>query len=182
MAIITNYASLQTAVGDYLSRDDLTSYIPNFIQNAENKLYRRLNLRNEETALSVSIASGVAAVPADFKALKFAYYNETPVRLLQWVPVEELYRDYPDRSDTGSPSVISREGANFVFGKVAADGTLTGSITLSKIHCVQPIPAGMRQMHLKYCCMARYWNQRRLSMTIRVYRCGRRYLTMLLVR
>jgi len=126
MAIITNYASLQTAVGDYLSRDDLTSYIPNFIQNAENKLYRRLNLRNEETALSVSIASGVAAVPADFKALKFAYYNETPVRLLQWVPVEELYRDYPDRSDTGSPSVISREGANFVFGKVAADSTLTG--------------------------------------------------------
>ena len=126
MAVITNYATLQTAVGDYLARDDLTSYIPNFIQNTENKLYRTLNLRNEETALSVSISSGVAAVPADFKALKFAYYNETPVRLLQWVAIEELYRDYPDRSDTGSPSIISREGSNFVFGKVASDGTLTG--------------------------------------------------------
>jgi hypothetical protein len=100
--------------------------VPNFIENAEYKLNRTLNLRNEETALSVSISSGVAAVPADFKALKFAYYDETPVRLLDWVPIEQLYRDWPDRSDTGSPSVISRETTNFVFGKVASDGTLKG--------------------------------------------------------
>ena len=70
MAVITNYATLQTAIGDYLARDDLSGWIPNFIQNAENKLRRTLNLRNEETALSVSISSGVAAVPSAFKALR----------------------------------------------------------------------------------------------------------------
>ena len=127
MAVITNYATLQTAVADYLARDDLTTYIPNFIQNCENKLRRTLNLRNEETALSVSISAGVAAVPTDFKALKFAYYDGTPVDLLDWVPLDELYRDYPNRSQTSSnPSVISREGSNFVFGPKASSGTLKG--------------------------------------------------------
>ncbi|NJN46756.1 MAG: hypothetical protein HC808_10080, partial [Candidatus Competibacteraceae bacterium] len=107
-------------------RDDLTTFIPNFVQNCENKLYRTLHLRNEETALSVSISSGVAAVPSNFKALKFAYVSRTPVCLLQWVPLEELYRDYPNRSYSEYPSVISREGANFVFGPVSVDGTLNG--------------------------------------------------------
>ena len=126
MAVITSYATLQTAVADYLARDDLTTFVPNFIQNAENKLYRTLNLRNEETALSVAISSGVAAVPADFKALKFAYFDASPAELLQWVSVEELYEDYPNRSDSGTPYLISREGANFVFGPTSIDGTLKG--------------------------------------------------------
>ena len=126
MAVISNYATLQTAIADYLARDDLTSYIPNFIQNAENKLYRILNLRNEETALSESISSGSVAVPSDFKALKFAYYDATPVSLLQWMPIEDLYRKYPDRSEVTTPLAISREGANFVFGPVSSDGTLKG--------------------------------------------------------
>jgi len=126
MAIITSYSTLQPAVADYLARDDLTSYIPNFIQNAENKLYRTLNLRNEETALSVSISSGVAAVPSDFKALKIAYVSDEPVRLLKWVSLNELYTDYPYRSSADIPYVISREGANFVFGPSSLDGTLEG--------------------------------------------------------
>ena len=126
MAVITDYATLQTAVADYLARDDLTGFIPNFVQNAENKLYRTLNLRNEETALSVSISSGVAAVPTDFKALKFAYFDETPAKILSWVPIEEIYRDFPDRSSSGTPAVVSREGSNFIFGPVSKDGTLKG--------------------------------------------------------
>ena len=126
MAIVTSYASLQAAVSDYLARDDLSSYVVNFIQNAENKLSRTLNLRNEETALSVAISSGVAAVPTDFKALKLAYYEQTPVQLLEWVTVEEVYNDYADRSSSGVPLVISREATNFIFGPVANDGTLKG--------------------------------------------------------
>ena len=126
MAVITNYSTLQTAVGDYLARGDLSTFIPNFIQNAENKLYRTLNLRNEETSMSISISSGVAAVPSGFKQLKFAYFSATPAQLLQWVPLEELYRDYPNRSATGTPKVISREGTNFVFGPYSKDGTLNG--------------------------------------------------------
>lgn len=93
------------------------------MQNAENKLYRRFNLRNEETALSVNVSSGVAAVPADFKAMKLAYYDATPAQLLRWVPLQELFQDYPNRSDSSIPLVISRQGTNFVFGPVASDKT-----------------------------------------------------------
>lgn len=94
-----------------------------FIQFAENKLYRTLNLRNEETALSVDVSSGLAAVPTDFKKLKFVYYNSSPISPLTWVPLTKLYEEYPVRSSTSTPCLISREGANFVFGPVATDGT-----------------------------------------------------------
>ena len=126
MAVITNYATLKTEIAAWLARDDLTAAIPGFIQNAENKLYRTLNLRNEETALSVTITGGVAAVPSDFKALRFAYYNSSPSTLLEWSAIEELYRSYPDRSGGQTPKIISREATNFVFGPVSADGTLKG--------------------------------------------------------
>lgn len=126
MARITNLATLKTAIGDYLARSDLTTFYDNFIQAAEGKLYRRLNLRNEETALSVNISGGVAAVPDDFKALKFAYYDRSPIAKLTWVPLDQLYQEYPVRTNSSVPALISREGSNFVFGPVATDGTLKG--------------------------------------------------------
>lgn len=126
MAVITNYATLQTEIANTLARDDLTAEIPQFIQFAENKLYRSLNLRNEETALNVTISGGVAAVPSDFKALKFAYYDVSPIQLIEWVSINELYRDFPTRSAEGYPALMSREGANFVFGPVPSGGTLKG--------------------------------------------------------
>ncbi len=74
----------------------------------------------------MAVSSGVGAVPSDFKALKFAYVNESPAKVLQWVTLDELYRDYPNRSGASTPSVISREGANFTFGPHAKDFTLSG--------------------------------------------------------
>ncbi len=124
MAVVTNYATLQTEVANTLARDDLTADIPMFIQFAENKLYRTLNLRNEETALSVDVSSGVATVPTDFKALKFAYYLDgSTAHPLEWMTIQDLYRKHPDRSESGIPVSISREATDFVFGKVANDGT-----------------------------------------------------------
>lgn len=63
-------------------------------------------------------------MPTDFKALKFAYYNASPIQLLEWMPVEDLYRKYPDRSESSAyPEAIAREAGSFVFGPVATDGT-----------------------------------------------------------
>ena len=126
MAIITNYATLKTAIADYLARDDLTTFIPNFVQAAERTLDRELNLRNEETALSVSVSSGTATVPTDFKALKFAYFDASPVQLLQWITIEELYNKYPVRTGAQTPRLIAREAANFTFGPFSKDGTVKG--------------------------------------------------------
>lgn len=127
MAVITDYASLQTAVGDYLARSDLSGFIPNFIQNAENKTYRRLNIRAEEQALSVSVSSGVGALPTRFKKLRFAYVDESPIQILDWMPLEDLYRKYPVRSGANTPVRVSRQGNNFVFGEYPKDFTMTGT-------------------------------------------------------
>lgn len=126
MAVITNYTNLQTAVGDYLARSDLSTFIPNFIQNAEEKLLRTLRLRFMETALSGTISSGVLALPSDYLELKYAYVNKAPIQWLKRVPPEEVYRDYPVRSGAEIPRVIAREGTNFIFGPYPAAYAIAG--------------------------------------------------------
>lgn len=116
MALVTNYATLVTAIQDYLARSDLATFVPNFLQNAEQKIYRSLRIRPMETALSVTIASGVAALPADYLDLKYAYVNASPVKFLERVTPEEIYRNYPTRSSSGQPHWIAREAENFIFG------------------------------------------------------------------
>jgi hypothetical protein len=116
MALINSYATLVTATEDYLARSDLTSWVPNFLQNSQKKLYRSLRIRPMETALSVTIASGVAALPADYLDLKYAYVNASPVKFLERVTPEEIYRNYPVRSASGKPHWIAREAENFIFG------------------------------------------------------------------
>jgi hypothetical protein len=126
MALITNYATLQTAIADYLNRSDLTTFLPNFTQNAEAKLYKALRIRAMETALSGTISSGVLAVPDDYLELKFAYITTAPVQFLKRVAPESVYSDYPTRSGAGIPQVISRQGSNFIFGPYPGDYTLAG--------------------------------------------------------
>jgi hypothetical protein len=126
MAIITSYATLQTAIGDYLNRADLASFLPNFTQGAEGKLYKSLRIRAMETALSGTIGSGVLAVPADYVELKYAYVNVAPVRFLQRVPAELMYEQYPVRSGAAYPKFIAREADNFIFGPYPADLAIAG--------------------------------------------------------
>lgn len=126
MSIITNYATLQTAIGDYLNRADLTSFLPNFTQGAEGKLYKSLRIRAMEMALSGTISGGVLAVPNDYVELKYAYVNATPVTFLQRVPAEQIYTEYPVRSGSASPRYIAREATNFIFGPYAGSFAVAG--------------------------------------------------------
>ncbi len=126
MAIITTYATLLTEIANTLTRDDLTSSIPLFVQSAENKLFRTLNLRAEETVLAVTVANGTGRVPTGFKSLKIGYVPDNPVQVLTWTPLNELYARFPVRSGAAVPCVISREGPHFVFGSYPKDFTLTG--------------------------------------------------------
>lgn len=126
MAVITNYTTLQTAVADYLARSDLTTWVPNFIQNCEEKLHRMLRLQFMEKALSGSISSGVLAVPDDYLELKFAYVDRAPIQWLERTTSENVYRRYPVRSGAEIPHLIAREGGNFIFGPYPADHTIKG--------------------------------------------------------
>lgn len=129
MAIVTDYATLDAAVDDYLDRSNLSTFVPNFIQNAEQTLYRSLRIRAMENALSGTISGGVLALPTSpvFVELKYAYVNTSPVVVLDRVPADQLYAMYPVRSGTSEiPSVISVERTNFIFGPYPGDYDIRG--------------------------------------------------------
>ena len=113
---IASYSELQTAVGNWLNRSDLTSYIPDFISLGEARIYRELRIRAMETALSSAISSGVLAVPSTYIEIKFAYVDGSPSRLLKRTTPDDIYARYPVRASTGRPVHIAREGSNFIFG------------------------------------------------------------------
>ena len=113
MAVIMNYETLGTAIGDYLARDDLASFAPNFIQNWEERFYRQpLNWASWMEA-STSLLTTAATVPGDFLGIKYATLTSSPP--LQRVSSQMLYATWP-RSIPGKPRMIARDGASFVFG------------------------------------------------------------------
>lgn len=124
IAIITDFATLSTAVGDFLNRADLTTFIPNFIQLCENTLYKKLRIRAMENALSVTTAIGVAAVPTSpvFLELKYAYVNQSPVVPLSRVPSEQIFELFPNRTVQKTPQFIAVDATNFIFAPYPTDG------------------------------------------------------------
>lgn len=118
MAVVTSYTTLVTAVQDYLARSDLSTFVPNFIQNFETRFYRQPKNFGGwmETSLSSAIASSVITVPSNYLGLKVAYVNGSPSSRLEWVSLNQLYGTYPRGGATGIPQWISRDGASFVFG------------------------------------------------------------------
>ena len=123
MAIISGYASLQTAVGDYLVRSDLATFIPNFIQNFEEKFIRQPRnwgrwMEAEFNPTDALMSGGVIPVAnlSDYLGLKHVYISGSPSSRLDRVPLFTLYGRYPRGGDTGRPIMIARDGENFVFG------------------------------------------------------------------
>lgn len=129
MAVIAGYTTLQTAISDYLARSDLASFLPNFTQGWEERFFRESDNWGSwmETALSVAIASNVAAVPSDYLGLKVAYISGQTSAPLKRISLDQLYQRYPRSGSTGTCAYIARNGSNFEFGPIAASGTLVGT-------------------------------------------------------
>lgn len=134
MAVISSYSTLLTEVASWLARGDLTSAIPGFVQNWEEKFLRQPKNFGPwmETALSVAIST-TAAVPSDYRALKIAYLNGQSNRPLIASSLEQVLMAYPRASGAGQPKWIARDGANFVFGPVPS-----GSYTLNGTYYAKP--------------------------------------------
>jgi hypothetical protein len=129
MAVVTNYTTLQTAIGDYLARSDLTTFLPNFVQQWEERFYRESQNWASwmEAALSVTITANVAAVPSDYLGMKVAYIGTTSGPL-ERVSLSQLYSRYPRGAGTsGTARFYARDGVNFRFGPEGVSGTLAGT-------------------------------------------------------
>lgn len=82
MAQITNYATLQSAIADYLNRQDLTSQIPMFIQFVEADLNTRLRARQMVVRATATSDEEFVTLPSDFiEALNLQITDgKTPLR------------------------------------------------------------------------------------------------------
>jgi len=113
---ISTLTELKTAITNWAKRDDLSSYLDDLILMGEKWIFRHARTRDMEEPLSVTISSGVAALPADFVALKHAYIDGTPIEPLQAKASSWIYTRYPTRSSESKPKYIAVEGSNFIFG------------------------------------------------------------------
>lgn len=114
---MNTYTLLKAAVASWIDRDDLVSTIPSLITMGESRIYRDLRVAAMETAISETITAGVIAVPSGYIELKNAYIDGK--FSLTRVNPEFIYTRYRERSGSGPPLYVAREGANFIFGPYA---------------------------------------------------------------
>ena len=130
---ISTLAELKTAVANRLRRADTSSYVDDWILLAETEIFRRLRVRDMETAFSGTISSGVVALPTSYISLKFAYINSSPTLKLRRTSASVIYEKYPTRSSDSKPSFIAREGSNFIFGPYPDSNYSIGGIYYKNI-------------------------------------------------
>lgn len=116
MSLDGTYSGLCASVAAFLHRSDLTAIIPDLILIGEKRIFRKVRCRVMEATFSGTIANGVIAVPTDYLELKFAYINSTPTSYLSGTSASQVYAKFPMRNAQGKPTLIGREGSNFIFG------------------------------------------------------------------
>ena len=116
MALDT-YANIKTALDSWLRRNDLTNDVDDILFLAEQRLSEDLRIRVIESALSVTISSGEADVPADFLEMKHAHIvSGGLIYPLELKETPWIYRKFPTRESVDKPEFMGIDGQKFIFG------------------------------------------------------------------
>lgn len=106
----SSYADLQTQIGNWLARSDLTSSIPDFITLFEAQAAKKMRVRPMETTATLTPASGSASLPADYLGYRRATVQSSPKVDMDYVAPSYLQAIYPD-GITSVPSLFTIEGS-----------------------------------------------------------------------
>tara|TARA_R110002020_G_scaffold463194_2_gene683137 strand:+ start:85 stop:711 length:627 start_codon:yes stop_codon:yes gene_type:complete len=129
---INSYSTLQTAVSNWLDRDDLSDRIPEFISLAEATFNRVLRIRAMETTLADTTPSGSKEdpLPTGYLQLREIHLTTSPIVSLAYITPEIMYR-IRSGSISGKPTNYTILGDNILFGPTP-DGAYDYSITYYK--------------------------------------------------
>ena len=136
MAIGT-YAELQTAVANWLDRDDLTDRIPEFIALAEAKMNRVLRIslmENVSTAITMVVGTRDYDLPAGFTGMKEFHLTTSPIVALSYITPEMMNRMWAG-SNKGKPqafTLFSDAGTRKIKVGPAPDSAYTTSMLFLK--------------------------------------------------
>src|SRR5215467_7131702 len=129
---IQTYSDLQSAIANWIARADLAANIPDFVALFESAANRRLRLRQQESAATLSPSSGVAALPADYLAWRRVTWTGQFPRELEYVHPSYLHALYPTLP-AGTPRLFTIEGGSLTVAP--------GSDTALTFDYFQRIPA-----------------------------------------
>jgi hypothetical protein len=102
---LATYAELQSAMADFLNRDDLTSVLPTFIRLAESRIDRDLRHYRQEKRSTAQLDTQYSAVPADYLRpirLQILDGSTNPVEPISTAQMLQLRADNYDH--TGKPT------------------------------------------------------------------------------
>jgi len=118
---ISTYAELQTAVANWLDRDDLTDRIPEFIALAEARMNRVLRIRLMEGKYTASTVAAQRnyALPAGYLQMRNLQINTTPIRPCQYV-TPEIYDRLYGSTTTGTPEIYTIIANEIQLGPIPA--------------------------------------------------------------
>jgi hypothetical protein len=102
---ITSYSTLQSAVSDFLNRDDLTSAIPTFIRLAESRIDRDLRHWRMEKRSTAQLDVQYSAIPADFLQPIRLQITDGPTSEVAPISTAQMLQMRGDRSNlVGRPT------------------------------------------------------------------------------
>ena len=110
---ITSYSTLQTSIGDWLNRSDLTSVIPDFITMAEAQFNRVLRHRKMVERATATLDSEYSAMPADWLESIRYQLNTNPITVMEFVSPDQAAVLKGAYSTSGKPIFYSQIGQQF---------------------------------------------------------------------
>jgi hypothetical protein len=116
---ISTYSELQTAVANWLDRDDLTARIPEFIALAEARFNRVLRLRSMEAKYTANTVASQRnlALPAGYIQMRNFQVNTSPLTTLSYV-TPEIYDRLWGGSTGGTPKFYTILANEVSFGPI----------------------------------------------------------------
>ena len=124
---ITTYAELQSSIGDWLNRDDLTSVIPDFIALAEAQFQRQIRHRKMITRSTASLDSRYSATPSDWMESVSLILNTDPITKLEYVTQEGINESRTGSSAGGRPKEFTMTGTEIELYP-SPDSAYTGEL------------------------------------------------------
>ncbi len=102
---ISTYAELQSAVADFLNRDDLASAVPTFIRLAEARFSRDLRHWRMETRSTAELDTQYSAIPSDFLQPIRLQITDAPTSEVAPISTAQMLQLRGDRNDrVGRPT------------------------------------------------------------------------------
>jgi hypothetical protein len=89
---LNTYSGLLASVAGWLHRSDLASVIPDFVTLAEAQINRDMRLSQQETAATLTVTAGSAALPSNFLAVRQILTDASPPKALTYVAPDDWAR------------------------------------------------------------------------------------------